>query len=406
MNTEKRHRIARRRNEMCHRLRSGWQVSIQDSIYSNVRPLGIIFAKGRSMAMLNLLKRTFGTRSKTAVGSQQDPGWQPLLLREGSLERSQITGICEPSDVGGSARSMPRPKFEKLLVPFDFSPASARLLVCATEIAKRTGAGVRVIHVVPSAPMTEFRQPPGIAENQERVKVARAQLSQVLRRICPLPGVSGTVLMGRPADEITAFARERKIDLILMSADSQRTRQQPGGSSTTERVTRRAVCPVLIAPKNVIQRGEPQITSFPDSCKRILVPVSFSQESIVALRFAAALAERQNADLCVLHFSEEQPGSKGATWRRDQETARRRLKEWIDSSLEFSGEVKPIVRQAQLSVYILLREASVLGADLLVFGPRDYSFAKRFRLSSSTDTILRHAPCPVLGVRAGAPGAG
>lgn len=302
---------------------------------------------------------------------------------------------------------------QNVLVPFDCSSTAVRLLRWVASTARNTGAKVSVLHVVrpgvqPAGPGTPIHAD----VSRQRLKAAREWLSRALHRACPEANLDGEVLAGRPTDEIIQYARSRKMGLIVMTAHGERTLEHLCVSATTERVTRRAPCPVLVIPETVLLREAREDEALAAGCGRILVPTDFSADSLVALRRAAAISRQQNAELCVLNCSsvdrQQTIALKGATldWESARSAARERLQRWLGLHLEFPGRLKPIVHLGPASVYVLLRQAALLGADLLVFSPRGYSWAERLRLRSSTDAILRHAHCPVLSVRSEALNAG
>ena len=65
--------------------------------------------------------------------------------------------------------------------------------------------------------------------------------------------------------------------------------------SVTEKVLRRAPCPVLSVPPGAAGSHSPV------AYKRILCPVDFSDSSLTALKYATSLAEEAKATLTVVH---------------------------------------------------------------------------------------------------------
>ncbi len=289
-------------------------------------------------------------------------------------------------------------KRERILVPFDFSWTSVRLLRRVAAATLSPGTRVSVLHVVSAGagPSRHTALCP-FELNRERLQAARALLSRLLGGICPEANrFTAHVLAGPPIEEIVRFARAGAIDLIVMTAHGERTLEHLSVAATTERVTRRSPCPVLVLPETVLfrdARDEREAGSLMAGFRRILVPVDFSASSAAALRGAAAIAQEQNAELCVLHFFGAGDGEG------TEAGAAQRLRRWVGAHLDFVGNLRTIVRPGNPSAYLLLRQAGLLETDLLAFSPRDYSWAERLRLSSSTDAILRHAHCPVLSIR-------
>lgn len=139
--------------------------------------------------------------------------------------------------------------------------------------------------------------------------------------------------------------------------------------------------------------------------EHILAPVDFSDFSARSLAHAAALARWYEAKLTVLHVAvtfEVLPvkGELGIPVQVVESATRedvdRRLRELLDA-----GGVTPnavaIARTGDPSKTIV-EEAVSNKADLVVMGTHGRRGFNRLLLGSVTESVLRHAPCPVLTV--------
>jgi nucleotide-binding universal stress UspA family protein len=153
---------------------------------------------------------------------------------------------------------------KKILVPTDFAPLSVPAVGYAISLAKDHGAEVFVFHAVPGAAMKGQFLPGYIAEglpaetamgvrSEPGVGNIFATKKQILvnfleQRIAPelLRAVKITPLikLGKVVEEVVAAAKEERCDLIVMTSQASRLRRLFHGSFT-ERVVRRAPCPVL-----------------------------------------------------------------------------------------------------------------------------------------------------------------
>jgi len=138
---------------------------------------------------------------------------------------------------------------------------------------------------------------------------------------------------------------------------------------------------------------------------RILVPVDFSEHSQKALRYALAFAKQFDAEVTLVHIVEQMvyPGdwmypplavTDFATEKREQVIARLRT---LDAG---SGvKTKHVVRlgRAWQEVIEIARETKT---DLIILATHGYTGIKHVLLGSVAEKIVRHAPCPVLSVRA------
>lgn len=142
---------------------------------------------------------------------------------------------------------------------------------------------------------------------------------------------------------------------------------------------------------------------------RILCPFDGSPFSRRAFEHAVALARWYKAGITLLHVyagGPPDPGSERRTWDAPLEAAEhKRLVAWL-------ADTGATARAAGLGLDVhvvegrpkeeILRAARDLRADLLVMGTHGRSGFDRFVLGSVTESVLRHAPCPVLTVTEGA----
>ena len=121
----------------------------------------------------------------------------------------------------------------EILFPTDFSPASAPAARVARSMALQAGARLHVLHVVP--PVTDPSLP---AENLAR---AAQSLGEGLR-------VESALLSGRAARGILEYARDKRIDLIVLGTHGRTGVSHAILGSVAETVVRLAPCPVLTVP--------------------------------------------------------------------------------------------------------------------------------------------------------------
>jgi len=138
----------------------------------------------------------------------------------------------------------------KVLVATDFSEASDEALKYAKGLSEAFGASLHVLHVLEDlaahAWTTEVYVAalPGVHEEMERQ--ARERLDQ------SLPAgerdkyrAEVALRVGSPFVEIVRYAREERIDLIVMGTHGRGAIAHMLLGSVAERVVRKAPCPVL-----------------------------------------------------------------------------------------------------------------------------------------------------------------
>jgi len=141
--------------------------------------------------------------------------------------------------------------------------------------------------------------------------------------------------------------------------------------------------------------------------QNILATTDLSNDSITGVRYAVALAEKVGASAVLLHVVEfpppPMPGMRAVTLSlQDSEIAkhaRARLKTLAKRESKGDLKLTPILRNGN-SFYGIITAARERAADLIVIATHGYTGAKRVLLGSTTERVVRHAPCPVLTVPA------
>jgi nucleotide-binding universal stress UspA family protein len=141
-------------------------------------------------------------------------------------------------------------QLRRILVPVDFSAPSQNALTYAAALADKFAAELILLHVVQDLAVffpdavapTPVVLPPG-----EAMAAAVREGLDRFRRESHLGErpAREEVREGTPHAEIVAFAAEAKVDLIVMGTHGRSGLAHMFLGSVTERVLRRAPCPVL-----------------------------------------------------------------------------------------------------------------------------------------------------------------
>lgn len=129
-------------------------------------------------------------------------------------------------------------RLTEILFPTDFSPASEAAGGIARTMARQAGARLHVLHVVP--PVTD---PSLGAESLTRVAKS---LGEGLR-------VETALLSGWAGRNIVDYAREKRIDLIVLGTHGRTGISHAILGSVAETVVRLAPCLVLTVPAAVLE---------------------------------------------------------------------------------------------------------------------------------------------------------
>lgn len=142
-----------------------------------------------------------------------------------------------------------RPRYQKILVPFDFSDCSQSAFRTALEFSQLYQAHLELLYVIdqPVHPAFLYAWKRSMArELPEIEQKARGALQEFLGQE-QTEGVDVHVIPGEEKTyrEITRYAEERKFDLIVMGTHGLSSWERVLVGSTTEGVVRTASCPVL-----------------------------------------------------------------------------------------------------------------------------------------------------------------
>jgi len=140
--------------------------------------------------------------------------------------------------------------------------------------------------------------------------------------------------------------------------------------------------------------------------QKILLPTDFSDESLYALSYAADFAKMFNAKLYLLYviYDIEKasnlhiPHPSITDLYKDLEAhAKRNLDSFGIDMLEGIKNVETVVKRG-IPYEEVIKFASENDIDLIIIGTIPRSGVERFFVGSTTQRIIRNAPCPVLVV--------
>jgi nucleotide-binding universal stress UspA family protein len=135
---------------------------------------------------------------------------------------------------------------------------------------------------------------------------------------------------------------------------------------------------------------------------KVLLATDGSAEAQLAATTAADLANSTSSELHVVHVGEWTPTFLAQTEQEPaerQREARRRLDEEVGRIEQAGGTVEEAhLRQGQAAEEIV-DLAESLGIGLIVMGSRGRGRIRRALMGSVSDSVVRHAHCPVTIVR-------
>lgn len=300
---------------------------------------------------------------------------------------------------------------KRIVCPTDFSPHAARAMDHAAALARWYGAEVTALHVVPRIlpPAAALAAYPALMPlaptGREQIETALHEALEPARRAGAPTRLE--VREGDIAEEVLLAARGLTADMLVLGTHGHGGFRRFLLGSVTEKVLRRAPCPVLsIAPP-----AHAAATGAGPLYKTVLCPVDFSDSSMNALRYALSLAQEADARLSVVHVVEgllqSAPGQEGeipidlsAYSRFLNDDARKKLRQAIPVEARTWCTPEEVVTTGRAYEEIV-RLAEEKRADLIVMGVHGRSALDMVFFGSSTNHVVRTAACPVLVIRSG-----
>lgn len=215
----------------------------------NARPVDAVVLHGPIVAqVLREAKRL--PADLIVMGTHGIGGFERLVLgsvTEKLLRKAECPVFTVPP-ASADAPAVPQP-FKKIVCAIDFSPASAKALNYALQLAEESGKRLILVHVVDIPTDRHVRAGTGPEMSSARRQYERQVLSE-LRAMVPAEArqwceCQEIAVAGRPHEEIVRLAAAHAADLIVIGVHGRQTLDLGIFGSTTNNVVRHATCPVL-----------------------------------------------------------------------------------------------------------------------------------------------------------------
>ncbi|MGD8495587.1 MAG: universal stress protein [Gemmatimonadales bacterium] len=280
---------------------------------------------------------------------------------------------------------------QTILCPTDLSDTSLKAVPLATEFARIHGADLHLlnVHLLHSITPSEEDLPfPGEADARATLESSAAdiQWSQVVHHVTRGVNAAPTIL---------DYAADHGVDLIVMGSHGRRGFRRLLLGSVTEEVVRMATCPVLVV------RNQPDAPA-PRDVDRILVPVDFSAFTDAQVAYAVELSSTFDVPVELVHAVEPIPYVQMSyPIAVDVEDFKRHAQRRIDDIVKELEDSRLVSGRAEVGMAddVVFEFAAESKSPLIVMSSHGHSGMTRLMLGSTTERILRRAPCPVLVTR-------
>jgi nucleotide-binding universal stress UspA family protein len=273
-------------------------------------------------------------------------------------------------------------QIKTILFATDFSENSNRALPYAASLAKAFNAKLIVMHVEEpgeSNPAHNFTLP---GDFNGEVEIERVLMRDQT-----------------PSKHILDLSRKKNCDLIVLTTHGRSALAQFFlGGSTAEEVARHSTIPVFIV--KVDQEEAPQ--TYTGRLKEILYPTDLSEAAKQAFASAATFAKKFGARLFVLHSIEEDSRDFYQALGLHGDDLKLQVAEYLKtyvSALAGADAVTSYHLSEGRAETEIVKFIAANQVDLVAIATQGHAGIQEDLLGSTTDKVIRLAPCPVLAVR-------
>lgn len=280
--------------------------------------------------------------------------------------------------------------FERLVVALDGSQLAEQSLPYAVEIANGFASEILLVTVCQSKE-TDFT--PTYKAYLDR----RAE--QLEGKLTGGAGIKKVVLVGRPAQEIAAYALKNSVDLIIMTSRGRSGAASWLLGSTANELIHSVKIPLLV----VKAPGSPSVTV---KLKRLLVPLDGSERGEAVLPYATELGEKLSLEIVLLRVVA--PGTHVHTLGgldfvyfkdRDIKDMKADAQEYLNKlSVRLRQKVQIVSPEVKVGEpdSEIMKYAEKHDCDLIAMSSHGHSGVERWTYGSVTYKIIYQSTKPVL----------
>jgi nucleotide-binding universal stress UspA family protein len=181
-------------------------------------------------------------------GVRAPHAWAVGSATESVLRKSPCPVLAVPRPAEDASPG-PRPLFQRILCPVDFSEPCRKALEHALALARETGAHLTLLHILEWFLEEETRPDAPLRIPELHLDLGE-DARERMRHVVPEEALAGIdheelVATGRPHRVILKICRERRADLIVLGIHGRRAIDQVLSGATVCHVVREAGVPIL-----------------------------------------------------------------------------------------------------------------------------------------------------------------
>jgi len=295
--------------------------------------------------------------------------------------------------------------FKSILVPLDGSPLAECVLPHVVAVARPFDALVTLVHVCEPQQAPETVQPVNAVDWSIRTTEADAYLEKTAGRLQASDlEVRWRRLEGQPAEQVLAYARGNRVDLILVSSHGRSGLTGWNVSSVVQKIIARARLSLMVVRAYRPTPGDLTALAY----SRLLVPLDCSQRSAQAVPLASMLARFHGAELLLAHIvpkpemprrrplNAEELGLIEAITELNRAEAERYLEEVEASVAPEGAAVRTELLVSENTAWSLHRLVDEQGVDLVLMSAHGFSGSTKWPYGSLALNFIAYGSTPLL----------
>ena len=298
-----------------------------------------------------------------------------------------------------------------ILGAIDFSRFSTEVVRYGIGLARRFEARLIVCHAVYQAKDPLYRTTlfERGGEQQKRVQKAKAQVAALMQDA----GIAwqAVVSAGEPVDVVAQTAKAVQADLVVAASHGLRGLKRVFLGKIVERLARQINRPLLVVRPASTSDQQASGPGGDIALERMVIACSLSSQTTGVLDYGCRFAQGLRSRMTLLHAMET-PLNKAIVNPEDApytevqneltQRLRQRMLERLPDDVSTGAEIQCVL-QPGLPGEALLSHARRHASDLVIVGVRPHRVMEKIVVGSTTESLLRKAPCPVLVVPADLP---
>lgn len=295
-------------------------------------------------------------------------------------------------------------KIHRILCATDFSNVSRMVVPYSIDLAAELNAEFYVCHVIDLPTISVYGEAvfDPITQQQRFIDFARREIENEIRD-APIKS-EPLVTIGHTTEEINRLASDYDIDLVITATHGRSGLRRLFLGSVTERLMRTLNCPLLVL-RTIEELEKPHRQTLP--FRRILVGCDFSEDSEAAFKCSLNMAQEFESELHLVHvveptaYKEHSGFPAGPDEPLDKsfhDLIREKLKAMVpEEAMNWCKGVEAAVLVGKPYAE-LIRYSDDHDIDLVALGVRGHGMVESLLVGSTTDRVVRRAPCPVVSV--------